>query len=467
MIYNMLNISERGKKMSILDNVRKIHFVGIGGSGMYPIVQILASRGYVISGSDVLEGDIINYERNMGIKVNIPHEASAVEGADLVVYTAAIFKDNVELARARELGIPTVERSIMLGEVSRMFPEAICVSGTYGKTTTTSLITQIMVMAGKDPACVIGGKLPLINGYGKDGKGENVVIEACEFSYTFLELTPYLAVILNIDNDHLEFFKTFEHLQESFKKFASLATGGILINGDDSKTTDVIHDMQVPITTFGIDKPADYRAVDIRKDHRSFYIFDVEYKGEKISEIKLSIPGRHNIYNALAAFAACHICGVDVPDIENGINAFKGAGRRFEIYGVVNGITIADDYAHHPAEIASTLKAAMDMGFRKVWAVHQPFTYSRTKMLLNDFAEALQIADEVVLTEIMGSREVNTLGIYTKDLARLIPGSVWFNTFQEIVDYIKEHAQPGDLVITLGCGDIYKASKMMVKQLGE
>ncbi len=451
--------------MSILDNVKKIHFVGIGGSGMYPIVQILASRGYVISGSDVLEGDIINYERNMGIKVNIPHEASAVEGADLVVYTAAIFKDNVELARARELGIPTVERSIMLGEVSRMFPNAVCVSGTHGKTTTTSLITQVMVMAGRDPACVIGGKLPLINGYGKDGTGDSVVIEACEFSYTFLELTPYIAVILNIDNDHLEFFKTFENLQASFKKFASLATGGILINGDDDKTTEVIHDMQVPITTFGINSDADYRAVNIRKKHASFYTFDVEHEGKIISTIELSIPGIHNIYNALAAFAACHMSGVEIADIEKGINAFKGAGRRFEIYGVVNGITIADDYAHHPAEVASTLRAAMDMGFRKVWAVHQPFTFSRTKMLLNDFADALQIADEVVLTEIMGSREVNTYGIHVSDLANLIPGSVWFKTFPEIVEYIKENAQPGDLVITLGCGDIYKASKMMVKEL--
>ena len=253
--------------MGILDGKKNIHFVGIGGSGMYPIVQIMASRGYNISGSDVLEGDIINYERKMGIKVNIPHEARAVEGADLVVYSAALAKfmdTNPELVHAKELGIPCVERSIVLGEVSRMFEKSICVSGTHGKTTTTSMITQVLVEAGKDPACVIGGKLPLIDGYGKDGSGENVVIEACEFSYTFLELTPYLAVVLNIDNDHLEFFKTFENLQNSFKKFTALATGGIVINGDDEKTTAVIHDMQVPITTFGIDTDADYRAVNIR-----------------------------------------------------------------------------------------------------------------------------------------------------------------------------------------------------------
>ena len=461
--------------MGILDGKKNIHFVGIGGSGMYPIVQIMASRGYNISGSDVLEGDIINYERKMGIKVNIPHDARAVEGADLVVYSAALAKfmdTNPELVHAKELGIPCVERSIVLGEVSRMFEKSICVSGTHGKTTTTSMITQVLVEAGKDPACVIGGKLPLIDGYGKDGKGENVVIEACEFSYTFLELTPYLAVVLNIDNDHLEFFKTFENLQNSFKKFTALATGGIIINGDDEKTTAVIHDMQVPITTFGIDTDADYRAVNIRKETKSFYTFDVVCKGEKLCKVTLSVPGRHNIYNALAAFAACHIAGVEPCKIRAGIEHFKGSGRRFEIYGVKDGVTFVDDYAHHPAEIAATLSAAKDMGFNRVFAVHQPFTYSRTKMLMDDFAKALSIADKVVLAEIMGSREVNTIGVYRKDLARKIDGCVWFddsskNNFDGIVEYIKENAKDGDLVITLGCGDIYKANKRMVREFGE
>ncbi len=450
--------------MDILTGKKNIHFVGIGGSGMYPIVQILAGRGYNISGSDVLEGDIINYERKMGIKVNIPHDPSAVEGADLVVYSAAIFKDNCELARAKQLGIPCVERSVMLGRVNRFFDRSICVSGTHGKTTTTSLISQIMIMAGKDPACVIGGKLPLIDGYGRDGKGDNVVIEACEYSYTFLELAPYIAVVLNIAHDHLEFFKTFENLQASFKKFASLASGMIIINGDDENTTSVIKDMQVPIVTFGIEKECDYQAVNIRKEHRSFFSFDVKHGGQIISTIHLSIPGRHNIYNALAAFAACFESGVDADDIEKGTAAFGGAGRRFEILGTVNGVTIADDYAHHPDEITATLKAAADMGFKRVWAVFQPFTYSRTKMLLNEFARSLKLADKVVMTEIMGSREVNDIGIYTKDLAALIPGSVWFEGFDGVVGYCKENVQPGDLVITLGCGDIYKAAKMMLKE---
>ncbi|MEG1049048.1 MAG: UDP-N-acetylmuramate--L-alanine ligase [Oscillospiraceae bacterium] len=449
--------------MSILQGKKKIHFVGIGGSGMFPIVQILFGKGYTITGSDVNEGDIINYERDMGIKVTLPHDPKCVEGADLVVYTAAIFKDNCELARAKELGIPCVERSVMLGEVCRFFPKSICVSGTHGKTTTTSLISQIMLMAGKDPACVIGGKLPFINGYGKDGTGENIVIEACEYSYTFLQLAPYMAIVLNIDHDHLEFFKTFENLQGSFKKFCDLATGYVLINGDDKNTTDVIKGLEVPIKTFGIEENCDYKGVNIRKESKSFYSFDVQYTGQIISTVHLNIPGRHNIYNALAAFAATHMMGVMPKDIERGITAFGGAGRRFEILGKFNGVTVADDYAHHPEEISATLKAAKDMGFRKVWAVFQPFTYSRTKLLLDDFATALQIADRVVMTEIMGSREVNTIGIYTKDLAEKIPDSVWFNTFDEVVEYCKENAQDGDLVITLGCGDIYKAAKLMLK----
>lgn len=448
--------------MSILDDKKVIHFIGCGGSGMFPIIQILNGKGYTITGSDVNEGDIINYERNMGIKVTIPHNPLCVEGADLVVYSAAIFKDNCELARAKELNIPCIERSVMLGQVCRLFPKSICVSGTHGKTTTTSLLSQILIMADKDPACVIGGKLPLIDGYGKDGKGENIVIEACEYSYTFLELLPYMAIVLNIDHDHLEFFKTFENLKNSFYRFTKLATGSVILNGDDCNTLDAIKQLDVPVITFGIENNCDYVACNIRKEHKSFYSFDVQHNGQIIATVHLSIPGRHNIYNATAAFAAAHQLGISADIISQAIGKFGGAGRRFEIHGTVNGVTIADDYAHHPEEITATLNAAKDMGFNKVWAVFQPFTYSRTKMLLDDFAKSLQIADHVVMTEIMGSREVNTIGIYTKDLAEKIPGSVWFDSFDKVKDYVMSHAESGDLVITMGCGDVYKIAKSII-----
>ena len=446
----------------LLKDKKRLHFIGIGGSGMYPIVQILISRGYTITGSDVLEGDIINYERALGVEVHIGHDATNVRGADLVVYTAALLPGNPEKEEAERLGIPCVERSVMLGYVSSLYPHSICVSGTHGKTTTTSMITQVLTMAGKDPGAVIGGKLPLIGGYGRDGRGPNIVVEACEFSNTFLHLTPYIAVVLNIDADHLEFFKTMENLKASFGKFAGMATGCVVANGDDANTMEVVRSLPGKTVTFGLSEQCDYYAAEIAENRPAFYSFTVMHAGQAAGRINLSVPGRHHILNALAAFAACSMEGCTSEEIDAGINAFRGAGRRFVIMGTVNGVTIADDYAHHPAEIAATLRAAQEMNFGSVWAVFQPFTYSRTKMLLNDFAEALQIADHVVMTEIMGSREINTYGIYTKDLAALIPDSVWFPGFDGAVDHVMTHAKPGDLIITLGCGDIYKADKMML-----
>ncbi len=450
--------------MSILKDKKNLHFIGIGGSGMYPIVQILKSEGYNITGSDVNEGDIISAEREMGINITIPHNENAVIGADLVIYSAAIFKDNVELLKAKELNIPCAERSVILGEISRLFKKNISVGGTHGKTTTTGMISQVLVKADLDPSLVIGGKLPLINGYGKSGKSDLAVIEACEYSYTFLELSPYISLILNIDHDHLEFFKTFENLQNTFLKFANLASGYVLINGDDENTTSVIKNLNVPILTFGIETNADYKAVNIRKEHKSFFSYDVLYKGEFLTSVHLSVPGKHNIYNSLAAFSACHMIGVSPEIIADGLNSFGGTGRRFEILATINGVTIADDYAHHPNEVTATLLAAKEMGFNRVIAVHQPFTYSRTKMLLDDFATSLKIADITILTEIMGSREINDIGIYSKDLADKIPDCVCFNEFHEVVEYLKPIVKDGDLVITLGCGDIYKAAKMMVKE---
>ena len=447
----------------LLDNKKRLHFIGIGGSGMYPIVQILHSRGYIITGSDVLEGDTVSYERALGIEVHIGHKAENVHGADLIVYTAALFLDNPEMAEAEKLGIPCVERSVMLGYITSLFPHSICVSGTHGKTTATSMVTQVLTMANKDTAAVIGGKLPLIDGYGKDGKGSNIVVEACEFSDTFLHLEPYISVILNIDMDHMDYFKTMDNLKNSFKQFAGQTTGYIVANGDDENTLSILNTANEKIVTFGLSKGCTYYAVDIKEERPSFYNFAVMHGDESLVRVYLSVPGEHNISNALAAFAACHLAGCNPEEIAEGLNAFRGAGRRFEVLGEINGITIADDYAHHPAELTVTLHAAKKMHYKSVWAVFQPFTYSRTKLLLDDFAEALKITDHVVMTEIMGSREVNTIGIYTKDLAEKIPGSVWFNTFEEVVEYTMQNAKAGDLVLTLGCGDIYKAAKMMLR----
>ncbi|MEG1175709.1 MAG: UDP-N-acetylmuramate--L-alanine ligase [Ruthenibacterium sp.] len=454
-----------GFNSKLLDGKMKLHFVGIGGSGMFPLVQILHAVGYEISGSDVNEGDIIDRERKMGISVTMGHAAANVHGAELVVYTAAVTKDNPELAEAKRLGIETVERSVLLGYVTNTYPHPICIAGTHGKTTTTAMITQVMVMAGKDPAAIIGGKLPLIDAYGRYGTGKEIVVEACEFSNTFLRMSPFYSVILNIDADHMEFFKTMDNLKDSFRKFSLLTQNAIIANIDDMNTVEVVSQVDRHVVTFGRNSIADYRGVNITEYRPSFFSFEIEVMGVKQEHIELNMPGEHNVYNALAAYAAACMAGCTPNDCKRGIEAFKGAGRRFEFLGEVNGITIADDYAHHPTELKATLTAAKEMGYQRVWAVFQPFTYTRTERLLDDFAQVLQIADKVVMTEIMGSRErAEDYTVRTKDLAAKIPDSVWFNTFDEVVAHVMKNAQPGDLVITLGCGDIYKAARMMMQQ---
>lgn len=455
---------------SILADKKHLHFIGVGGSGMYPLVQILHAQGYHISGSDNNETDTLAAERRMGVDVHLGHSPENLKGADLVVYSAAIMADNPELVAAKASGVPVLERSELLGLVTQWFSNALCVSGTHGKTTTSSMLTQILYEAGLDPSAVIGGKLPLIGGSGRAGKSELMVCEACEFVDTFLKLAPDVAIILNIDNDHLDYFGTIEGAMKSFRKFAGMATKCVIANGDDSNTRKAIEGLDKPIITFGLNPDNDYYAANITHcDGRERYntSFDLMHGTELVANIILHVPGSHNIYNAMAAAIAALYVGASAEQVASGLLHFRGAGRRFEILGHVNGVTIADDYAHHPAEVAVTLRAAMSMGYKTVWAVFQPFTFSRTYLLLDDFAKALSIADRVVLSPIMGSREINTYGIYSSDLAAKIEGCVVLDTFEEIANYVMEHAQEGDLVITLGCGDIYKAAKLMADKANQ
>lgn len=453
---------------TLLKQVKRIHFIGIGGSGMCPLAEILHSEGYALSGSDNNESDTLARIRALGIPVTMGQRAENIAGAEMVVYTAALLKDNPELVAAKESGIPTFERAKLFGAVSRMYKNCIGVCGTHGKTTVTSMTTQIMLEAKLDPSAVIGGKLPLINANGRVGKSENFVCEACEFVDTFLELSPAVAVILNIDEDHLDYFKTLDNLILSFHKFADMARDAVIYNGDDQNTLKALEgiDGKTKIT-FGFSEKNDYYPQNIETVRGAYYAFDVVYKGETLGHIQLKVPGRHNILNALAAVAASMHARAPFVACKQGLEAFGGAGRRFEHLGEYKGITFADDYAHHPAELRVTLEAAMKMGYNTVWAVFQPFTFSRTYMLMDDFAEVLQIPDRCVLTEIMGSREINTYNVYAAQLAEKIPGSVWFNTFDEVADFVLKNAKAGDLVLTLGCGDIYKAAKIMIKKLQE
>lgn len=454
----------------VLSSVKRVHFIGIGGSGMCPLVEILHEKGYEITGSDNNESDTFNRILNLGIKAIIGQKAENIEGAELIIYTAAILPDNPELIAAKSSGIPCFERSKLLGAITRIYPDCICISGTHGKTTVSAMLTQVLIESGKEPTAVIGGKLPLTGTSGLIGKSEHMVCESCEFQDHFLDLTPDVAVILNVDEDHLEYFKNLDNIIKSFAKFGASATKKIIYNGDDENSCEAVRraleSSSKPTVTFGFNKTNDYYPENIVIDHE-YAEFDIVFKGENKGRVKLGVPGRHNILNALAAFACAEHTGAVPADIVKGIEYFKGAGRRFEKLAEINGITIADDYAHHPKELEVTLSAAVNMGYKKVWAVFQPFTYSRTKLLFDDFVRVLQIPQRVVMTEIMGSREVNTFDIYTKDLAEKIPGSVWFNTFDEVAQYVVDNAESGDLVITLGCGDIYKAAKIMIRLLNE
>ena len=449
----------------ILGKVKKIHFVGIGGSGMCPLAEILYHKGYQITGSDVSESDTLERVRSYGIPVTMGHRAENVEGAELVVYTAAVKQDNPELAAAREKGIPTAERSVLLGMVTRRYNDSVAVSGTHGKTTTTAMITQICLEAGLDPSAVIGGKLPLIGGNGRAGKSELMVCEACEYVDTFLQLTPAVSVILNIDADHLDYFKTLDNIIKSFRQFARQTTRALIVNGDDENTRKAVQGLDhAEILTFGLSPENDYYAAQIHDGARVCESFALMKRGQKLADVSLSVPGKHNILNALAAAAAADYLGVPAEQIAHGLHSFTGVHRRFEILGNFGGITVADDFAHHPTELTATLTAAMNMGFRKVWAIFQPHTYSRTYLLLDDFAQALAIPDHAILSEILPVRETNTYNIYAKDLADKIPGCVWFKTFEEIADYAIAQAQPGDLLLTLGGGNVYQCANLIVEK---
>ncbi len=432
---------------------------------MYPLAQILHSQGYYLTGSDNNETATLQAVRDMGIPVFLGHSPENIKGADLIVHTAAIMADNPELCAAKASGVMTIERSELLGLVTSWYSKAFCVSGTHGKTTTSSMLTLILLAAGIDTSAVIGGKLRNIGGSGRAGGSDYMVCEACEFVDTFLKLFPDISVILNIDRDHMDYFKTMDNLKRSFSKFCKKTTDMIIANGDDENTMQAVRESgsAARVITFGKTDSSDFYAENIQVLGDFDTRFDLMHHGEKLCTAAIHVPGIHNVYNAVAACAAAYSAGIPAEALCAGLESYHGTIRRFERIAEINGITIADDYAHHPAEIAVTLKTAKQMSFKRVWAVHQPFTYSRTAMLLDEFAEALSIADRVVLTEIMGSREKNTYNIYAKDLAEKIDGCVWFPTFEEVAEYVTQNAQEGDLVITLGCGDVYKVAERIAE----
>ena len=448
----------------ILEKVKKIHFIGIGGSGMCPLAEILYSEGFTLTGSDSAESDTLERIKAMGIKVYNGHFAENVKDTELVVYTAAVKSDNPELVAAKELGIPCLERSVMLGIVTRRYNRSVAVAGTHGKTSTTAMISQILIGSGFDPSAIIGGKLNAIGGNSYVGESDIIVCEACEYVDTFLELNPYLSVVLNIDADHLDYFKNLDNIKSSFLKFANQTTHAVIYCGDDENSIDTFKDLDLLKITFGMGENCDYRAQNIVSNGMN-QSFDLYFKNEFVTNVKLIVPGKHNIMNALAASAAAHHLGATGREIAENLEKFAGVHRRFEVLGVSGGITVADDFAHHPTELTAVLTSAMNMGFNKVWAIFQPHTYSRTAILLDDFAKALSIPDEIIISEILAVRETNTYNIYSTDLGAKIEGSHCIDTFEEITDFILENAKEGDLVLTMGGGNVYRCANMIYSAL--
>ncbi len=451
----------------LLTRVKRLHFVGIGGSGMCPMAELLHRAGYVLTGSDRNESDTLDRVRKMGIPVFTEHRAENIGDAEAVVYTAACRSDNPEITAAREKGLPTLERAVMLGLLTRRFKETIGVSGTHGKTTTTAMLTQILIECGMDPSAIIGGKLPLINANSRAGNSEYMVCEACEYMDHFHHLAPAVSVILNIDADHLDYFGTLENIVKSFHKFAELTGRLLIVNGDDKKAMESVQGVDREVVTFGMGDKNDYYPAGLNEEPSTCESFTLMHRGQALGRVELSVPGQHNMLNALAAAACAHSLGAEPQALCRALHNFTGVHRRFEVLGKFQGVTVADDFAHHPTELTATLTSAMRMGYRKVWAIFQPHTYSRTYTLMEDFAKALSIPDQLILTEILAVREENVYGVKSADLAAKVPGSVWFTGFEEAAEYAMEHAQEGDLILTLGGGDVYKCANLMVKKYKE
>ena len=455
-----------------LPDYKKIHCIGIGGIGLSAVAEILISRGYEVSGSDMRESDITEKLINDGADIYLGHRAKNVEGKELVIYSAAVGHDNPELARAEELGIQAITRAQALGALMEGYENSIAISGTHGKTTTTSMVSLILKNAQKEPTILIGGNLSEINGTVYVVKEKYFVTEACEYMDSFLNLKPKIEIILNIDSDHLDYFKDVEHIAKSFDKFARLVPeDGAVIAYDANPFVKSVIDGLPNAITFGLNESCDYYASDINFDNDGMPEFDVNHGGRVLCRINLSIPGEHNILNALSAFACCHILGVDIDDIVNTLNKYTGTQRRFDVLGrTYNDIKIVDDYAHHPTEIKATLSAIRNMKHNNLWCLFQPHTYTRTMALIDDFATAFAEADKIVLAEIYAAREKNIYKISSRTLMNKIKEAepskevYFFEDFEEIANFVYNNAEEGDLVITMGAGDIYKVGEMILEK---
>lgn len=450
---------------------QKIHFIGIGGISMSGLAEILMDEGFSVSGSDAHCSELTQHLEARGAVLFYGQKAENIsDEIDAVVYTAAIHPDNPEFMEVKRRGIPMLSRAELLGQMMKNYKNAIAVSGTHGKTTTTSMITEIFLKAENDPTVSVGGILSSIGGNIRVGGPEFFVTEACEYTNSFLSFYPTMTVILNIEEDHLDFFQDLADIRNSFRLFAEQTAedGMVIINGDIENYTEITKNGKARVITFGHSAACDYTAAEITYNEYACPSFDLIVRGETVCRLSLGVQGEHNVYNALAAVAAAAESGISYEKIAEGLAAYTGTNRRFEKKGELNGVTIIDDYAHHPQEIQATLKAAQNYPHHRIWCVFQPHTYTRTKAFLQGFADALALADCVILADIYAARETDTLGVSSEDIVKLLQEkgvTAWYlPTFPEIEAFISEHCIPGDLLITMGAGDIVKVGENLLSR---
>lgn len=451
---------------SYLQPGKHVHLIGIGGVSMCALGMVLHGMGIQVTGSDMHQSKATDHLEETGIPVTIGHKAENIEGADCIIRTAAVHDENPEIAAAIARNIPVFERAQSWGYIMTAYKNAVCFSGTHGKTTATSMMTHIAMEAGIDPTVMIGGYLNLLDAGHRVGHGDTIIMESCEYCNSFLNFFPTVAVILNVEEDHLDFFKDLADIEHSFHAFADLVPqrGYIISNADDAGARDSVKGLRHPVFTFAVQD----RTADCVADNVSFFdgcpVFDVVIHGEVYAHVELKIPGKHNILNTLAAASAAYVLGLPGEAVSRGLETFHGAGRRMEHKGTYHGAEVYDDYAHHPGELHALLTTARTMGYQRVICAFQPHTYSRTKALFSQFVEELKLPDVTVLAEIYAAREQNDIGISSQDLAREIPGAIYCSSLEKVTDTLASLAQPGDLILTVGAGDIFRAGEKLLER---
>ena len=448
------------------------YFIGIGGISMSGFAQLLHENGFTVKGSDSQKSKITEHLASLGIDIVYGQKAENItDGIDFVVHTAAVHPDNPEFIAAKQKNLPIMERAVMVGQVMKNYKNAIGTSGTHGKTTTTSMLSQIFLEAGKDPTISVGGILNAIHGNIRIGHSDNFITEACEYTNSFLKFFPTAEIILNIDADHLDFFKDLEDIRQSFQKYTTLLPedGVLVINSDIPRYQEITDGLSCKVITFGLNSSAEYSAANISFDENGHGTFDLVHNGKKTGDtIHLNVPGEHNISNALSSIALSLYYGITMEQIHKGLLAFSGTERRFELKGNFNGVTVVDDYAHHPTEIAATLKAAARYPHKHLWCVFQPHTYSRTRALLKEFADTLSHAENIVLTDIYAAREKDPGDISSRTLQEELKkrgkDAYYFSNFEEIVEFLSKKCIDGDLLITMGAGNVVNIGESLISK---